>query len=543
MGLSLRRFAAIIVVPVVLIAIAVFTTATLQRDGALDAAHRQATSQQLLTTMLDEETGARGYFETRDSRFLDPFYTGEFAFARALAASRALDRGDAPLLQALTAQAQQNATWRAVITDQITTLADQGTRPSVAQALAGRSMVDNFRRLNAIYAVQLGYRRDRALTRSTWLGVGVTGLVCVLLVLCGLWLVRRLGRREAQRLRRQQELRELLQVSASEDESRDLLIRHVERSVPRSAAAVLNRNNSDDRLEVVINKSASPSAALRGLPADQLRPRSCLAVRLSRTYRSEPGDTPLLECEVCGKIGTSILCEPLLVGGQVIGSVLIASEASIDHEQADRLRESVTQAAPILANQRNLALAERRAASDALTGLPNRRAADESIKRMTAHAGRTITPLSAVLLDLDHFKQINDLHGHDRGDKVLAAVGGLLAANVRASDFAARFGGEEFLLLLPDTDRDGALELAEKLRRSIERADIGQIGRITASFGVATLPMDAVEPEQLLRKADRALYAAKARGRNRVEVAVSSPASEGHDVQGPGPAGADPLDA
>jgi diguanylate cyclase (GGDEF)-like protein len=176
-----------------------------------------------------------------------------------------------------------------------------------------------------------------------------------------------------------------------------------------------------------------------------------------------------------------------------------------------------------MANQRNLELAERRAASDALTGLPNRRAADETLKRMAAHAGRTLMPLSVVIADLDHFKQVNDLHGHDLGDKALAAVGQILAEGLRASDFAARYGGEEFLLLLPDTDRAGAGQVAEKLRRAIEMAEIGDLGPMTASFGIATLPDDAVEPEQLVRNADRALYAAKALGRNRVEVASPIP--------------------
>ena len=159
LGLSLRRFAAVIAVPVILIACAVFVTATLQRDGALDSARRQATGQQLLTTMLDEETGVRGYFETRDARFLDPYYSGAVAFAHALAQSRAYDAGDPPLLQSLTAQGQQNATWRAEVADQITTLATQGVRPTTAQAIADKSLVDGFRRLNAIYASQLSYRR------------------------------------------------------------------------------------------------------------------------------------------------------------------------------------------------------------------------------------------------------------------------------------------------------------------------------------------------------------------------------------------------
>ena len=207
--------------------------------------------------------------------------------------------------------------------------------------------------------------------------------------------------------------------------------------------------------------------------------------------------------------------------GRRAGDRLGAGRARGADRQGDEalVHESVVQAAPILANQRTLALAERRAASDALTGLPNRRAADEALKRMSAHAGRTISNLSVVMVDLDHFKQVNDLHGHELGDKALAAVGQILSGELRASDFAARYGGEEFLLLLPDTDRSGAVEVAEKLRRAVEGAEIRGIGTLTASFGVATLPDDAVEPEHLVRKADRALYAAKAHGRNRVEIA------------------------
>jgi diguanylate cyclase (GGDEF)-like protein len=146
---------------------------------------------------------------------------------------------------------------------------------------------------------------------------------------------------------------------------------------------------------------------------------------------------------------------------------------------------------------------------------------------MVAHAGRSLSPLGVVLLDLDRFRVLNDLHGHSHGDKALAAVGRLLSATIRASDFAARFGGEEFLLLLPETDRQGSIELAEKLRRQIERTELVHTGPITASFGVAGLPEDAVDPNELVRKADRALYMAKAQGRNRVEPADHSGHSAG----------------
>ena len=243
--------------------------------------------------------------------------------------------------------------------------------------------------------------------------------------------------------------------------------------MPGSAAAVLNRNNSDDRLEPVIGESFE-GTPLGGLELEQLKPRSCLAVRLSRPYERRIGEETLMQCEVCRKIAGDLACEPLLVGGQVIGSVLVARNKAMGERERGRVRDSVAQAAPILANQRNLALAEARAASDVLTGLPNRRAADETLNRMTAHADRRVSPLSAVLLDLDHFKKINDIHGHEHGDKALAAVGHILTSTLRTSDFAARYGGEEFLVLLPDTDRATAGEVAEKLRaRDRRRRNIG----------------------------------------------------------------------
>jgi diguanylate cyclase (GGDEF)-like protein len=518
-GLSPRRIAVLIAIPVMLIACAVFATATFERNTALHASKQQDAAQRLLTGMLDQETGARGYFETQDLLFLQPWYVGRSDFLTALADARSLSTGDAPLEQALSEQQETGDAWHATIASEITRLLDTGRPPSVAQAIAGKTIMDNFRQLNLLYETQLTLRQNQALSEATWFAVGVAALLSILLVLSGLTLVRRISRREARRLRRQRELRDLLQVSGSEEESQKLLIRHVERTVPGAGAAVFNRNNSEDRLEPRLSAGAEDTP-LRDLITDQLKPRSCMAVRLSRAYARRPGDEALLLCEACGKVNANVLCEPLLVGGQVIGSVLLARAEDIDSQGRSNVHESVIQAAPILANQRNLAVAELRAASDPLTGLPNRRAADEAIKRLIAHAGRTVTPLSLVLIDLDHFKEVNDLHGHEQGDAALAAIGQILAGSVRASDFAARYGGEEFLLLLPDTDRGGAVGLAEKLRRTIESAEIRDIGCLTASFGIAALPEDAVNSEQLLRRADRALYAAKAHGRNRVEVAA-----------------------
>jgi diguanylate cyclase (GGDEF)-like protein len=214
------------------------------------------------------------------------------------------------------------------------------------------------------------------------------------------------------------------------------------------------------------------------------------------------------------------MCNPLTVGGEVIGAVLINRPQPYGPVELERVRDSVSQAAPVLANLRNLAIAEFRAATDSLTGLPNKRAVSDTTKRMFAQASRTETPVSLLMLDLDHFKGVNDRFGHAVGDQVLANVGAVLREAVRGSDFAGRNGGEEFCVVLPDTDVDGAREAAEKIRALI--ADISLPGvdlSITASIGIATYPEHAVSVERLERLADAALYLAKRSGRDRAEVA------------------------
>lgn len=319
---------------------------------------------------------------------------------------------------------------------------------------------------------------------------------------------------------------ELLQVTETEPEAHEILKLHIERGVPGTRVVVLNKNSSKDRLEAT---TPLPEGSPLREALASAEPRSCLAVRLGRVYDSGGERPSFLECEVCGVTSEQSTCIPLLVSGEVIGSVLIDHERSLDDRGTRCVNESVAQAAPILANLRNLALAEARAATDVLTGLPNRRAIQDTLKRMIAQSSRSATPMAAILLDLDSFKQINDTFGHDEGDAVLASVGDVLSSAVRTTDFVGRSGGEEFIALLPDTDTEGALEAAEKLRARIAGVKLTRVDRgITASFGVAVCPDVADDARTLLRLADRALYAAKTGGRNRVELATAaSPAGVG----------------
>jgi diguanylate cyclase (GGDEF)-like protein len=319
-----------------------------------------------------------------------------------------------------------------------------------------------------------------------------------------------------------------LQGTESEDVANGLLRRQVQRSVPGSTVVVLNRNNSDDRLEA---KTEVPDDSPLKTSLSGAKPRSCMAVRFARSHSEALDREPLTCCEVCGKTDRRTTCEPLLVGGVVIGSVLIEHAEPMYEHQTAAVRESVSQAAPILANLRDLALAEFRASTDGLTALPNQRTVKETVKRMAAQTSRALTPLSAIMFDLDRFKQINDSYGHGRGDDVLAAVGAVLSETVRVSDFVGRNGGEEFIVLLPDTDTDAALIVAEKIRATIAEISVSGVERaITASLGIATIPEHAGDGDQLVRAADRALYLAKTNGRNRVETATASVPEESEPV-------------
>jgi diguanylate cyclase (GGDEF)-like protein len=316
----------------------------------------------------------------------------------------------------------------------------------------------------------------------------------------------------------QSEFTDILQLTEDEGEAQLLLKRHLERSITGSEVTVLNRNNSADRLEAVTDVAVD--SPLRG-GLDGAVPRSCLAVRSARPQSQVHGENQLVACAVCGGCPGRSTCTPLLVSGEVIGSVLINHEVDLDDQSQRRLRDSVSQAAPVLANLRNLAIAQLRASTDSLTGLPNRRGLQDTLRRMVAHASRTGTSVAGLMVDLDHFKQINDQFGHGRGDEVLAAFGVLLRGLLRESDFAGRYGGEEFLVLLATTDEEKARTVAEKIRLAVKELRIPTIDRqITVSVGVAVFPDQADDAESLERGADRALYAAKSRGRDRVEVAT-----------------------
>lgn len=202
--------------------------------------------------------------------------------------------------------------------------------------------------------------------------------------------------------------------------------------------------------------------------------------------------------------------------------------AEYDIEELERLYDTVLElnrdyaSAQLELAQTNLKLQQREALitslslTDPLTGLGNRRMLEESLAREIGRAERIGGKLCVIMADIDHFKRVNDVHGHEAGDKVLAAFGTLLRKQTRPTDIVTRFGGEEFLVLMPHTNLEQALVVAERIRTTLAAMLIEPLpNAITASYGVAELA--AGEPgDTLLRRVDKALYEAKESGRNRV---------------------------
>jgi diguanylate cyclase (GGDEF)-like protein len=470
-----------------------------------------------------------------DSSALDlsAFYAGDRQVDEGLSRARQMCSDDDAELREIDTQERAEKVWEDLGV-QAVKLAAKGRHETRADAVMRDRALDTFLAANRRLQRLLDRNRGEELRAAALVPVKSILLLSTVFGLIGIALAWRTSRnrrarraadqalaaRQAEYAHSQARFAEGMQVAEDQQEGHALLRSHLKRWVPDAAVRILVRNNSADRLEsAVALPEEDPIAPALG----HAKPRSCLSVRLSRPVRQGGESDEVLTCDVCGTAPGQSMCQPLLVGGEVIGSVLVTEEQALSEAEAERIQDSVTQAAPVLANLRNLSLAERRASTDALTGLPNRRGLDDTLKRLVAHANRTHTPVSLVAIDLDHFKDINDTCGHECGDEVLAAFGVMLRANLRGADVAARAGGEEFVVVLPETDRSGAMHVAEHIRGATEALTVPRLGaRITASFGVATLPDDALDTDALLRLADRALYAAKQRGRNRVEAASTA---------------------
>ena len=219
---------------------------------------------------------------------------------------------------------------------------------------------------------------------------------------------------------------------------------------------------------------------------------------------------------------------PLDLEDRVIGAIVVASDRpnSLTREEGQNVELLGQLAATSLEMVWEIEEVNKRARTDALTGLPNRGAFDDSLEYLLKQADRNGRQLSLIMADVDHFKKVNDTWGHDAGDAVLKWIAKTIVATKRGVDVAARFGGEEIAVLLPETDLNGAREVAERMRKAVESLPVNVAGEeipVTISLGVACYPEGVLTKEALFAAADRALYDAKSAGRNCVRSAIPKP--------------------
>jgi diguanylate cyclase (GGDEF)-like protein len=220
----------------------------------------------------------------------------------------------------------------------------------------------------------------------------------------------------------------------------------------------------------------------------------------------------------------ALVCVPMVVEGETIGALNVyrsGEDAAFSPQEARVVERFCAMAALAFNSARQRERLRTQARTDSLTGLLNRRAFFERIAEELARGKRLSVPVSIVLLDVDHFKPVNDEYGHAEGDRVLQAIAAKLQTTVRVDETVARYGGEEFALIAAGADTEQAVEVAERVRGAVGEVDVH--GRaISASAGVATWPQDGENPDRLLEAADRALYAAKRAGRDRTRAASES---------------------
>jgi len=310
------------------------------------------------------------------------------------------------------------------------------------------------------------------------------------------------------------DLNSWLQTSRSLDELFEMSARFLTHLMPDSEGSIYVYSNSRDVLDGCASWNGGSHKA-------HINPDECWGLRRGRTYVFGEGEVDFTCAHAEPHDGRPYVCIPVLAHGETVGLMHLRArnaESAVRFAEARRLSQMCAEQISLaIANVRMRDQLQDQSIRDPLTGLFNRRYMSRHLSTLLSEGSK---PVSFLMLDVDFFKQINDTYGHDVGDEVLKEFANRISANVRGIDLACRFGGEEFVVVMPDTDLSFAYLVAERLRQSVADAPFVLNGEtrqlpVTISIGVAA-SQSGDTPEVLLKRADQALYRAKREGRNRV---------------------------
>ncbi|MCB8876447.1 GGDEF domain-containing protein [Acidisoma silvae] len=316
---------------------------------------------------------------------------------------------------------------------------------------------------------------------------------------------------------------EILQSAATSEDANAVLRATATELLGDFGGALYVFNNSRDRLDFATEWGASGADA----PPLHIAPDSCWALKRGKPHLNGRGEQAL-RCAHSDCSGTAFEI-PIVARGEIHGLLILRGDSLRDAETLKRIQPiAIALADAMSLALSNIVLRERlrnQALRDPLTSLYNRRFLEEMLERLTTDAERRRTPVSVIMLDLDHFKNLNDRYGHAAGDLALRDTAGAVLASLRPADIACRYGGEELAILLPDTTLEVAVARAEQIRTAIGATTSNGI-TVTASFGVASMPENCSRANELLPTADKALYLAKDQGRDRVVAAPLRPSAD-----------------
>jgi diguanylate cyclase (GGDEF)-like protein len=320
------------------------------------------------------------------------------------------------------------------------------------------------------------------------------------------------------------EMREMLQACSSVTEVSAIIRGSMTKLFPHASGALFMMSASRSELESTIRWDDFPS----DVDDNMFAPDACWSLRRGRVHLVEDVNIGPICPHLKHPPQTAYVCLPLVAKGEVLGLLHLRGKASVSLELQQKtvadLRELASTISEYLSlSIANIILGEKLAAQsikDPLTGLFNRRFMEEFLHREILRAERKRTTIGIAMADIDYFKKFNDTHGHSAGDALLARVGDLLKSSIRGSDVACRYGGEEFILFLPESSTENTYKRMELIREDVQKLEViyrsVRLGVVTLSFGLATYPDHGTDAETLINKADAALYQAKQEGRNKV---------------------------